>query len=297
MGRTRGAARERAGRLMGYAACEKREVGLNLYVCSRCKGPLAEYRCANCRLEFTVTEGIPCFLTASGGGSGQMLREVYDDIYRHHQDVWVDQGRSADFLGYFRELTGSAPGDTLLEVGCGEGMLLAALNGGRKYGIDPSLQALLRARKRSAASCAVARAEELPFPPGVFDLVVAVGVMEHFEDPDAATAEIRRVLKSSGRYVALIQTDMTRLERLAQKAREYLFPRFRPVALLKWARKKLAHRIVQPLRRSYTVEAARACLERNGLEVTAVVTRRTQPGAPLAGDHVVILLSRTRPPQ
>src|SRR5256885_7377662 len=59
-----------------------------------------------------------------------------------------------------------------------------------------------------------------PFPHECFDLVVAVGVMEHFEEPDVATAEIRRVLKPRGRYIALIQTDMTRIERLAVKARE-----------------------------------------------------------------------------
>src|SRR5256885_7864225 len=131
-----------------------------------------------------------------------------------------------------------------------------------------------------------------PFPHECFDLVVAVGVMEHFEEPDVATAEIRRVLGPRGRYIALIQTDMTRIERLAVKAREYLFPRFRPGALLKWANKKLRHRIVQPFRRSYTIDTARRCLERNGLEVTQMITRRIQPDAPLAGDHVAILLSR-----
>src|SRR2546426_8688137 len=81
---------------------------------------------------------------------------------------------------------------------------------------------------------------------------------------------------------------------LAVKAREYLFPRFRPGALLKWANKKLHHRIVQPFRRSYTIDTARRYLERNGLEVTQIITRRIQPDAPLAGDHVVILLSRRR---
>jgi ubiquinone/menaquinone biosynthesis C-methylase UbiE len=171
-------------------------------------------------------------------------------------------------------------------------MLLAALKGAAKFGVDPSVHALQRARQRSGAACAIARAEELPFPSECFDLIAAVGVMEHFEDPDAATAEIRRVLKPSGRYVTLIQSDMTRSQRLAVKIREYLFPRFRPIALLKWAGKKMRHRIVQPLRQSYTMESARRCLEGNGLKVTRIITRKTEPEAPLAGDHVVILLSQ-----
>jgi hypothetical protein len=61
--------------------------------------------------------------------------------------------------------------------------------------------------------------------------------------------------------------------------------------LLKWAEKKVRHRIVQPLRRSYTVDTAQQCLQRNGLEVTQIITRATHPSVPLAGDHVVILLS------
>jgi ubiquinone/menaquinone biosynthesis C-methylase UbiE len=165
-----------------------------MYVCSKCKGPLVDYKCARCQLEFSVLEGVPCFLTESAGSGGQRLREIYDHIYGHHEDVWIDQGRSQDFLRYFSRLAQSSPGDNVLEIGCGEGMLLAALTSGSKYGIDPSIHALVRARKRSAAECAVARAEELPFPHDCFDLVVAVGVMEHFEDPDAASAEIRRVL-------------------------------------------------------------------------------------------------------
>jgi ubiquinone/menaquinone biosynthesis C-methylase UbiE len=263
-----------------------------MYVCPRCKRQLIEYRCSSCGVVFSVVEGIPCFLTEAPNGSDQRLREIYDDIYRHHVDAWVDQGRSERFLRYLRDLAKSSPSDSVLEIGCGEGMLLAALTGATKFGIDPSVEALLRAKQRSTASCAVARAEELPFPQDCFDLVITAGVMEHFEDPDAATAEICRVLKPSGRYIALIQLDMTRLERLAVKVREYLFPRFRPIALLKWARKKMRHRIVQPLRKSYTVDTAQRCLERNGLEVAQIITRNTQPDAPLAGRHVVILLSR-----
>jgi len=263
-----------------------------MYVCPECKGVLVEYRCTACRITFPVIEGIPCFLTESAGDSGRRLREIYDDIYRHHVDAWVDQGRSGPFLRYFSALAESPPDSKVLEIGCGEGMLLEALTAAAKFGIDPSLQALLRAKRRSGAECAVARAEALPFPRECFDVVVAVGVMEHFEDADTATAEIHRVLKPSGRYITLIQTDMSRFERLSVKVREYLLPRFRPLALLRWAAKKLRYRIVQPLRKSYTAETARACLARHGLQVAEILTRRTQPEAPLAGDHVVILRAR-----
>lgn len=263
-----------------------------MYACPKCKIPLTELTCKQCGVTYPILHEIPCFLVAQPGDSGEELRRTYDEIYSHHQDVWIDQGRSEEFQSYFSALARSLSGNRVLELGCGEGYLLAALSAVSKYGIDPSIHALVRARKKSAAECSVARAEELPFPPGSFDLVIAVGVMEHFENPDEATAEIRRVLAPAGHYVALIHTDQTARDRLALKAREFLYPRPRPLALFKWIRKKIWHPIVQPLRKSYTIDTARQCLERNGLKVKQIVTRKTHPQAPLAGHHVVIFVAQ-----
>lgn len=237
-------------------------------------------------------DGIPCFIPNSPLPDGLDVRQVYDEIYRNHQDAWVDQGRSDAFVSYFCELTRACSDNRILEIGCGEGSLLAAMPAARKFGIDPSINALRRARSRSDAECAVARSEQLPFPSASFDLVVTVGVMEHFEDPEAATQEIYRVLAEPGHYVALIQTDLSVPLRMLLKFRQYVFPTFRPIELTRWIRKKLHNRIVQPFRKSYTIDGARACLERSGLKVTEVITSRSHPTAPLAGSHVVILVAR-----
>ena len=237
-------------------------------------------------------------MDGDAGTSDTQIREIYDEIYTHHTDVWLDQGRSANFQGYFGDLLRNVEHRRVLEIGCGEGSLLAALPGVSKVGIDPSAQALLRARQRSPGDYAVARCEQLPFPAAAFDVVVAVGVMEHFEMIDAAIAEVWRVLAPSGHYIALIQTDMTRSERLALKVRQYLFPRFRPVAmagwLAKWIRKK-RHPIVQPLRKAYTQDSAMLALQRSGLQVIRVINKHTEPSAPLGGSHVLILVSRKQP--
>jgi ubiquinone/menaquinone biosynthesis C-methylase UbiE len=264
-----------------------------MYACPKCKIPLTQLTCKQCGVTYPILHEIPCFLVAQPGDSGEELRNIYDEIYSHHEDVWIDQGRSEQFQSYFGKLARSFSTNRVLELGCGEGTLLAALTASQKYGIDPSVHALVRARSRSAAECAVARAEELPFPSGSFDLVIAVGVMEHFEKPDEAAAEVRRVLAPAGHYVVLIHTDQTARDRIALKAREFLYPRPRPVALIKWIRKKIWHPIVQPLRKSYTIDSARRCLERNGLTVKQIITRETQPDAPLAGRHVVILVAQS----
>jgi ubiquinone/menaquinone biosynthesis C-methylase UbiE len=260
-----------------------------MYVCPHCKGPLIEFVCQRCGVTFPVLEGIPCFL--GGSPRDSRVREIYDEIYTHHEDVWIGQGRSEPFQRWFSDLAASLSTGPLLEIGCGEGILLSAFRSPIRAGIDPSIRALIRARKRSATQYAVARAEELPFPTESFDVVVSVGVMEHFENQDSASGEIRRVLTRAGHYVALFQTDMTRGERLRVKVREFLFPQPRPIALAKWIHKKLFHRIGQPLRRSYTVESARVILERNGLSVKQIITQDSHRSAPLAGRHVVIVVA------
>jgi ubiquinone/menaquinone biosynthesis C-methylase UbiE len=259
-----------------------------MYVCPHCKGPLAEFACQRCGVKFPLLEGIPCFLI---GSPDSRVREIYDEIYTRHEDVWIDQGRSESFQRWFSDLAASLSTGPLLEIGCGEGILLSVFRSPIRAGIDPSIHALIRARKRSAAWCAVARAEELPFASESFDVVVSVGVMEHFENQDSASAEIRRVLTRSGHYIALFHIDMTRGERLRVKVREYLLPLPRPIAFAKWAYKKLFHPIAQPLRKSYTIENARTILERNGLSVKQIITRDSHRNAPLAGRHVVIFVA------
>lgn len=271
---------------------QKIAMAVPVYVCPQCKQPLENNACRQCSTEYPVRDGIPCFIPDSLIPDGPDVRQVYDEIYSHHQDVWVDQGRSAAFISYFCELARSFTQDRILEIGCGEGALLASMSAAHKFGIDPSINALRRAKGRTSAECAVARSENLPFPSASFDLVVTVGVMEHFEDPEAATREICRTLSDSGHYIALIQTDLSTSQRFLLKLRQYIYPRFRPIQLARWARKKLHNPIVQPFRKAYTIEGARECIERSGLKVTEVITKTTHPAAPLAGPHVVILVAR-----
>ena len=264
----------------------------HVYACPQCKHPLENYFCQHCSVQYPVHDGIPCFISESPSTDSPDVRQVYDEIYSHHEDAWVDQGRSEEFVSYFCELARSCTHDRVLEIGCGEGALLAALPAARKFGIDPSINALRRARSRSDAECAVARSEQLPFLSEFFDLVVTVGVMEHFEDPEAATREIQRVLTRSGHYIALIQTDLSTRQRILLKFRQYVFPTFRPIQFAKWVRKKLHNPIVQPFRKSHTLDSARKCIEQSGLKVIEVITHATHPRAPLAGSHVIIFVTQ-----
>jgi ubiquinone/menaquinone biosynthesis C-methylase UbiE len=219
------------------------------------------------------------------------INAAYDEIYSHHGGVWEDQGRTPEFIAYFSKLAAGLSSGPLLEIGCGEGILFRELKAADKTAIDVSVTALTRAKEGSSANFSAAFAESLPFSDGRFDIVVSVGVMEHFVDDARATKEIHRVLRPGGHYIALIHTGRNSAEKLTQKLREYVFPP-RPIALARWIKKKLVRPIHQPVQRDYTVESGKQCIERAGLPVTRLISVATEKNVPLIGPHVVIYVAR-----
>jgi ubiquinone/menaquinone biosynthesis C-methylase UbiE len=89
----------------------------------------------------------------------------------------------------------------VLDIGSGTGRNLPLLlDGTAVVGLDPSLDALRRARRRAPrALLVVARAEALPFQDGVFDTVLSGLVFCSVDDPQGGLAEVRRVLRTQGR--------------------------------------------------------------------------------------------------
>jgi SAM-dependent methyltransferase len=91
----------------------------------------------------------------------------------------------------------------VLDVGCGEGVLTAAVNdaglrGVRVVGLDRSAT-MLDAHLGPKVQADAAR---LPFADDVFDAVVAVNVLYHLDEPPSAIAEAHRVLRPGGLFLA-----------------------------------------------------------------------------------------------
>lgn len=95
-----------------------------------------------------------------------------------------------------------APASRILEVGCGTGNYLAALEeaaGCECWGLDPSMEMLDKARARlSRGRVQEGRAEAISFGGELFDLVFSVDVIHHVEDRQAHYREAFRILKPGG---------------------------------------------------------------------------------------------------
>jgi SAM-dependent methyltransferase len=126
---------------------------------------------------------------------------------------WAAVGR---LRSWERAQLSLAPGDRLLDVGCGLGeaaLGLAADLGdrGEVVGIDASERMLRVARSRAgAARCrvrfTVGDARSLDEPDASFDVVRSERTLQWLVDPAAAVAEMVRVVRTGGR-ISLIDTD------------------------------------------------------------------------------------------
>lgn len=124
-------------------------------------------------------------------------------------DAWYGafhRAESSDLRALARRLGRRVLGGRLLEVGCGDGRLLAALAAGCReaHGVDVSRAALALARRavRGLGNVSLKRLSgwRLPYADGTFDAVVCQRTL-HVMDPEAALLTLReagRVLRRGG---------------------------------------------------------------------------------------------------
>ncbi len=106
----------------------------------------------------------------------------------------------SSFEGTLQELFARAAPTSVLDVGCGEGVLThkwaQQLDSKPVLGIDlddPGLQAQWRGRRRENLQFRAMAAESLPFANDEFDLVAAIEALEHVPDPGRTLSEMARV--------------------------------------------------------------------------------------------------------
>jgi ubiquinone biosynthesis O-methyltransferase len=130
------------------------------------------------------------------------------ESYRRWRESRLGQITDALEERLLLDLLGPVRGLSVLDVGCGDGVLASALarRGARVTGLDTDPQMLAAAHHRAKSESIElrlvrGRAEALPFEGETFDRVVAVTVLCFVRETDRAISEIARILKPGGRLV------------------------------------------------------------------------------------------------
>jgi SAM-dependent methyltransferase len=141
-------------------------------------------------------------VTVSGGGI--VTGNTYD---KYGSGNPVVRRLMSGFERSLDELLDRAAPRSLLDVGCGEGVLVQRwaqrLGDGRLIGIDleeDSIQAGWAEHQAPNLEYRVMEAGRLPFADGEFDLASAIEVLEHLPDPEHTVGEMARC---AGRHLLL----------------------------------------------------------------------------------------------
>jgi len=157
---------------------------------------------------------------------------------------------SARLIDSCVRLLGLKRGARVTDLGCGSGVFSDLLQraGFACVGLDisPKLIAIGR-RKYPDVEFLEGDVEHLPFPDASFDGVVLSGLVHHFPDPTQCAAEVFRVLRPGGRFVAF---DPNRKNPFVWLYRDRSSPFYSPVGVTENERPVLAGEIAAVFRRA-----------------------------------------------
>jgi SAM-dependent methyltransferase len=177
---------------------------VEVWVCPLCRGPLRSARnaltCDACGHRYPAPDGLVDFVVERRlSPSARRVRDEWEAMSLDYHAV-IDRIPPARFAQIDRPLIALAHGD-VLEVGCGDGRLLARLARAplrSLIGVDvaPGMARLARAR---GGAVAVASAELLPLPDASLDVVLSGYYALRYADLDRSLDEAARVLRPGGR--------------------------------------------------------------------------------------------------
>jgi ubiquinone/menaquinone biosynthesis C-methylase UbiE len=119
-------------------------------------------------------------------------------------NVFTDEA-SHKLIESFSSLSGLSEGSSVVDLGCGSGVFTGLLRqkGYDSVGLDISAKQVEIARvKYPAIRFLEGDVESLPFSSESMDGVLLSGVVHHLPDPSRCAAEVFRILKPGGHFVA-----------------------------------------------------------------------------------------------
>ena len=177
--------------------------------CPACKKKLEpsgnEYSCRSCHLSFPVVDDIPLLVISQAACDGFDASE-FACLFQMEQKHFWHVGRKEIILDVLKRNIPDLAGSRMLEVGCGNGNVLAFLknSGIDVEGGDIFTEGLAFCRQR-LNSVPLYQLDVLALPfRDEFDIAGLFDVLEHIEDDTKALTEIRLALKPGGRLLVTV---------------------------------------------------------------------------------------------
>ncbi len=180
--------------------------------------------CQKCKAAFDVIEGVPVLmqknhLSEQEKGQIKWFNQHYSKFSEEEYELenWrlsmVNRIFNVDFR---REI------NTYLDLGCGATgyttIEAARRLGCVSFGIDISLEAMLRARKiaqkqdlEERTAFIVCSAENLPFKSGLFDYISAISLLEHLENDTQVVKNVFKIVKRGGHFYVCVPNTYKRM--------------------------------------------------------------------------------------
>lgn len=117
-------------------------------------------------------------------------------IHRTRFQLWMRSFFFSPLRGYLK--------GNVLDIGCGIGEVANYVESQEKYfglDINPYCVEYLQ---RKGLWAKIGSVYQIPLDTSSMDVIIMSHVLEHLEDPDNALAEISRVLKPSGTFIAIV---------------------------------------------------------------------------------------------
>jgi SAM-dependent methyltransferase len=170
-------------------------------------------------------------------------RHAADDAY----DVFTPAS-NARLIQAFARLSGLSAGARVADLGCGSGAFTDCLRqaGYDAIGLDLSPRLIAVGRERyPGLELIEGDVERLPFPPASLDGVLLSGVVHHLPEPSRCAAEVHRVLRRGGRFVAF---DPNRMNPFMWLYRDHASPFYSPIGVTENERPVLARQTAETFR-------------------------------------------------
>ncbi|MEX0751971.1 MAG: class I SAM-dependent methyltransferase [Xanthobacteraceae bacterium] len=157
-------------------------------------------------------------------------------------DVFTPQANSK-LIDAFVRLSGLPKGARVADLGCGSGVFTHLLHqaGYDSTGVDISPKLIeVGLAKYPHLRLIEGDIEKLPFPSGSLDGALLSGVVHHLPDPHQCAAEVFRVLRRGGKFVAF---DPNRMNPFMYLYRDRTSPFYSPVGVTENERPVLAWQV------------------------------------------------------